>query len=130
MKDLAGWLLQWTFSGVGIAHLVAVALLVIAAVRLSPGRRVKAFLLVATCLWLATTTLGFLEPYRPRAQAAWALWTLSLAIIYAAVLGTLVVKGKGVRPIVVSSAVLFLVLTPLSWLSAIYFACYIGHDCP
>lgn len=130
MKDLAGWMLQWTLSGVGIAHLVAVALLAIAAVWLSPRRRVKAFLLVATCLWLATTALGFLEPYRPRAQAAWVLWTLSLAIIYAAVLASLVAKGKGARPIIVSSTVLFFVLMPLSWLSAIYFACYIGHDCP
>src|SRR5690606_1134969 len=99
MKDLAGWMFQWTFSGVGIAHLVAVALLAVAAVRLSPGRRVKAFLLVAALLWLAVTALGLLEPYRPRAQAAWAFWTLSLAMIYGTVLGTLVVKGKGARPI-------------------------------
>lgn len=129
MKDIATWMLQWTFSLAGLAHLIGVLLLTWAAARLSPKRSIAKFLLFSVLLWLAVSLLGALEPSRVRAHLAWALWVLSIVAIYAIVLGILVAKGKGTRPILIASAILFVLQAPLSWLSAIYFACYIGHDC-
>lgn len=130
MKDLATWMLQWTFSVAGLAQLFGALLLAGAAIRFSPSRSVAKFLLFAMFLWLIASALGVLEPYRLRPLFGWATWIFSIVVVYAIALGILVAKGKGPRPIFTVSAVLFLLQTPLSWLSALYFTCYIGHDCP
>ena len=130
MRELAIWMLQWTFSLAGLVHLIGALVLAGAAARFSRSRGIARFLIVASLVWLVASALGTLETMRLRAALAGALWILSIVAVYAIVLGVLVAKAKGSRPIFIATAVLFVLQAPLSWLSALYFTCYIGHDCP
>jgi hypothetical protein len=130
MKDLAMWMLQWSFSAAGLIHLIGALLLALAAEHFSRSRSVAKFLVFALALWFTGALLSVLQPMRFRAFLAGAVWLLSIAVVYAGVLSILVAKGKGRRPIAATTVALVVLQVPLSWLSAIYFACYVGHDCP
>lgn len=130
MSDLAYGMLQWAFSTVGIIHLVGVGILVGAAIWFSRSQSVGRFCLVGSALWIAVTALGALNSSTPRVALAFSIWALSTILIYSTFFAVLVAKGKGPRLVIVTAAILFMLQTPLSLLSGIFFACFIGHDCP
>jgi hypothetical protein len=123
-------MLQWVFSLAGLSQLIGVLLLAGAAVWFSRTRSIVKFACFSLLVWVAASLFGATTPFRLRAFVAWAIWAFCLVAVYTVSLGTFVAKGKGPRPILILAAVLFALLTPLSWLPAIYFSCYVGYDCP
>ncbi len=130
MSELANWMLQWTLSVPGLLHLAGISILAGAAVRFSRTRSVGRFWFVALVLWLVAALACIPGSSTVRAAVAGALWALSVIAVYAISLAIPVAKAKPPRTIFLLSAVLFILQAPLSLLSGLYFACYIGHDCP
>jgi hypothetical protein len=129
MQEFATGMLHWTLSATGLAHFVSALFLAWTATRFSPQGSAGRYLLAAFLIGAAASILGALEYERPRHAMAWSLWVYSVVVVYAAVLGFMVAGRKGKRPILLTASVLFACLVPLSWLSAIYIGCYVGHDC-
>ena len=130
MSDIAAIAFNWAFSAAGLVHLTGLAVLTAAAIWLSPNRQTPQFLLVALAVWLVASALSAVGSSSVRAAMAGVLWCLSIVAIYALALGFLVSRAKTPRTVVAASLVLLLVQLPFSLLSGIYFACYVGHDCP
>ena len=130
MSDIAAIAFNCAFSAAGLVHLAGLAVLTAAAIWLSPNRQTPQFLLVALAVWLVASALSAVGSSSVRAAMAGVLWCLSIVAIYALALGFLVSRAKTPRTVVAASLVLLLVQLPFSLLSGIYFACYVGHDCP
>jgi hypothetical protein len=130
MSDIAAIAFNWVFSAASLVHLAGLAVLTAAAIWLSTNRQTPRFLLVALAVWLVASAISAVGSSSVRAAMAGVLWCLSIVTIYALGLGFLVSRAKTPRTVVAASLVLLLVQLPFSLLSGIYFACYVGHDCP
>lgn len=111
-------------------QILACALIAGFAVRFSGKRDIRAFLVVLVGIWLSASVLLSIDEFTPRSALATSLWCLSIAAIYAAVPGILVGAGKPPAKILISSFLALTVQIPLSFYSALYIGCYVGHSCP
>ena len=103
------------------------------AVLCSKKRVAYTFYVTLTAIWLlASTLLSWIVPgeLTLRNSLANLLWCLSIAAVYAVVLGRLVASGSPAYTIWWSLFLMSLVQIPISFISAIYIGCYIGHSCP
>lgn len=130
MRNVAAIAFNWIFSGPSLGHLAGLGVLAAAAIWFSPSRQTRRFFLVALAVWLVASVLLAVGSSSARAATADILWCLSILAVYALGLGFLVSRAKGPRTIVATSLALLIAQLPLSLLSGIYFACYVGHDCP
>jgi uncharacterized membrane protein YoaK (UPF0700 family) len=116
-----------------LSHILVCILITGVAVRLSKKRDAYIFYVALFAAWLLASILlscfGFGELTLRSALAA-SLWCLTIAVVYAVVFGRLVVSGSSVITIWVSSFLILIVQIPLSFISAIYIGCYVGHSCP
>ena len=130
MMDLLQLVAQWALSPIGLALLLAAALLTATAVRLSPARRTGRFLLVPLILWAAFSLWSALDSSSVRSALAGVLWAFAVAAVFTVALAPLVAKGKSPRTIVAMSVAVLALQLPFSLLSGLFFGCYVGHDCP
>lgn len=129
MTELVTISLKSIFSWFGLAQLAGATLLALAAIWCAKTRSLGKFLLLATGLGLLISLVGLENPIRWRPLLSGAIWVLGLVAFYALVLSFAVAKGKNWRSIAVTSAVVFALTAPVSWVPAVLLACYIGHDC-
>ena len=118
------------FAFIAIQVLVC-ALIAGIAVWFSGERDIRAFLVALVGVWLLVSVLlSVTDRFTVRSALATSLWCLSIAAIYAAVPGVLVAAGKPAAKIWISSFLALVVQIPLSFYSALYIGCYVGHSCP
>ena len=128
--DFLRLIVQWLLSLPGAMLVLVSVLLAATAIRLSPSRATGRFLLVPVALLLAFSVWSAVGSSSLRSALAGVLWGLSVLGLYALVLSPLVAKAKSPRAVVTVSVVLLAVQLPFSLFAGLFFACYIGHDCP
>ena len=129
MKDLLDAFLPWIFSWQTVVHGFCFAALVAVAFWCNKTGAASRFFLIAALAFLAVAIPVVSTSPSARSALAGAAWLLSIAAVYAAVLGLMVSKRARLRSMIGVSVILFLVQVPFSLFSALALACTIGHDC-
>ncbi len=129
MSEFLELMAHVAFSRIGLVLALCSLALLIVAIRLSPMRAYRRFLLFPLSLWIVVSGYSAMASNSTGAALAGVFWGLLVLGVYALVIAPLVAKQSAPRTLIVVSIALFVLQLPLSFLSAIYLTCYLAHDC-